>query len=162
MKKAIQKGFTLIELMIVVAIIGILAAIALPAYQDYIGRSQFSEALSVSGGLKTDVQEFVGADGACPANTAGAAKNIKKATDYATKLLTQVVTGPGAAANDCSIVATFVATGINKKLASKTVTLNGPGMLDATAAAKGSINWACTSNADVSVTPKSCIAAAAP
>ena len=53
--KKVQQGFTLIELMIVVAIIGILAAIALPAYQDYTARSQFSEAVNLAGGLKTVV-----------------------------------------------------------------------------------------------------------
>ena len=55
--KKMQKGFTLIELMIVVAIIAILAAIALPAYQDYVARSQVSEAMSLASGARTAVAE---------------------------------------------------------------------------------------------------------
>ena len=61
--KRIQKGFTLIELMIVVAIVGILAAIALPAYQDYTIRARVSEAAAAAGACKTAVAEFVASNG---------------------------------------------------------------------------------------------------
>jgi type IV pilus assembly protein PilA len=80
MTNRIQKGFTLIELMIVVAIIGILAAIAIPAYQDYTIRSQVSEGLAMAGAAKAAVAETFAQTGAWPAdNTAagmGAAANI--------------------------------------------------------------------------------------
>jgi len=66
--KAIQKGFTLIELMIVVAIIGILAAIAIPAYQDYTIRGQVSEGLTLAAAAKAAVSEFYAQTGAAPAN----------------------------------------------------------------------------------------------
>ena len=70
--RSVQKGFTLIELMIVVAIIGILAAVALPAYQDYTKRSHVSEGLSLAGGAKTAVTEYYSSEGGWPSDNAAA------------------------------------------------------------------------------------------
>ena len=66
--KMIQKGFTLIELMIVVAIIGILAAIAIPAYQDYTVRAQVTEGLNLASAIKASVAESFAQNGVWPAN----------------------------------------------------------------------------------------------
>jgi len=80
--KAIQKGFTLIELMIVIAIIGILAAIAIPAYQNYVIRSQVTEGLSLADTWKTAVGEFFASYGTFPSGytVAGSSTTIAMAT----------------------------------------------------------------------------------
>jgi type IV pilus assembly protein PilA len=82
MMKTVQKGFTLIELMIVVAIIGILAAIAIPAYQDYTIRAQVTEGLNLAADLKAAVAENFAATGAWPADNAAVGITAVKSGKY--------------------------------------------------------------------------------
>jgi type IV pilus assembly protein PilA len=91
MKK--QQGFTLIELMIVVAIIGILAAIAIPAYQDYTIRAQVSEGLNLSGGAKAAVTEYYQDQGVFPTDNATA--GIELAANITGKYVVSVTVGAG-------------------------------------------------------------------
>ena len=85
MMKQAQKGFTLIELMIVVAIIGILAAVAIPAYQDYTIRAKMTEAMSIASGAKTGIAEYYISEGSMPADqtTAG----LETAASYSTDIV---------------------------------------------------------------------------
>ena len=134
MKRSIQKGFTLIELMIVVAIIGILAAVALPAYQDYTVRAKVSEGLSLAGAAKVAVAENA-------ANGQGYASGFTQ--PQATANVTSVAIGSG----DGVITVTYTAA-----LGSKTVLLTpksgGTAFSGGTASAStiptgGSIEWDC-------------------
>ena len=138
MKK--QQGFTLIELMIVVAIIGILAAIAIPAYQDYTIRAQVSEGLNLAGGSKVAVTEFYQDTGGWPADNTAA--GIEAAANINGKYTTGVAVLAGA------ITVTYGGSA-NTNLAGGTLTLTPT---DNT----GAVEWACTADFANKWLPASC------
>ena len=150
-----QKGFTLIELMIVVAIIGILAAIAIPAYQDYTVRAKVTEGLSLASPAKAIVAENasngqpleLGYDGASTENVSGVA--ITPATGVITVTFTAKA-GGAANANTLILTPTYKAnaTGTETALAAATVPT-------------GAIEWACTGTMPNKYLPANCRTAAA-
>ncbi len=118
MKQQIQKGFTLIELMIVVAIIGILAAIAIPSYQDYTARAQVTEAVNLAAGFKTPLAEYYNDKGGWPtALTAIGGTTFGKYVEKVSIL-------PGAAVGTITITAKFKATDINPGIKGSTYALS--------------------------------------
>ena len=156
MRNNMQKGFTLIELMIVIAIIGVLAAVAVPAYQDYIAKAQVAEALSISQGVQTEVALSFSQDTVCPANESAAVGNIAKGTDINGKYILSVTTaGTAAATGGCTVTALYRAAGVNSKLTSKSF------VYTLTTGTSNVSTWACTTDVDASIMPKTCAAIAA-
>ena len=144
--KQIQKGFTLIELMIVVAIIGILAAVAIPAYQDYIARSQVAEPVQLLGAFKTTIEESFATSGAWPDNFGS---NKTKGTYVASVVPTEGGSGTGG-----TVVATMNATGTGGTVgAVSTETMTYTVVYDGT---DGKTTWTCGSSIADNLLPKNC------
>ncbi|EMU0548576.1 pilin [Neisseria gonorrhoeae] len=124
----LQKGFTLIELMIVIAIVGILAAVALPAYQDYTARAQVSEAILLAEGQKSAVTEYYLNHGEWPENntSAGVASSDKIKGKYVQKV--EVAKGV--------VTAEMASTGVNKEIQGKKLSLWAK-------REDGSVKWFC-------------------
>jgi type IV pilus assembly protein PilA len=140
-----QKGFTLIELMIVVAIIAILAAIAIPAYQDYLIRSQVSEGAVLADGAKTAMAEFYSNTGHFPAanSSAGLATNISIKGQYVSQV---------DVATKGHITASFGGVKANKAISTPVKTLIFSAVTNG-----GSIEWHCTGGTvDSKYLPTSC------
>ncbi|MBH6308387.1 pilin [Neisseria meningitidis] len=123
----LQKGFTLIELMIVIAIVGILAAVALPAYQDYTARAQVSEAILLAEGQKSAVTEYYLNHGEWPSNNTSAGV---ASTDIKGKYVKEVKVENGV------ITATMLSTGVNKEIQGKKLSLWAKRQ-------DGSVKWFC-------------------
>ncbi len=136
-RRQVQKGFTLIELMIVVAIIGILAAVALPAYSDYTVRSRVTEGLSLANAAKIAVAEAFQASGAVPTSNAEAGI----AATISSKYVTSVVVGAGGV---ITVTYNTATGGIPELGAGNTIVLSpyvgGAAMV---AGAQGPVDWAC-------------------
>jgi len=142
--KKVQQGFTLIELMIVVAIIGILAAIAIPAYQDYTIRAQVSEGLNLASGAKAAVSESFMDRGILPANNTAA--GMESSGNITGKYVSSVGVNAGI------ITATFSNTGnqtANLSINGATLLLTPDGVTT-----PGSVNWTCTGGAVLGSNPK--------
>ena len=142
-----QKGFTLIELMIVVAIIAILAAIAISQYQDYVIRSQVSEGSSLADGVKTAVGEYVNNRGVFPGTNADA--GLSAAASINGSYVSQIDASNG------RIVATYESTAPQKANAA----IDGKTLIFSPITQAGSIKWNCksaTSNLKQKWCPSSC------
>ena len=173
MKRTLQQGFTLIELMIVVAIIGILAAVALPAYQDYTVRAKVSEAVIAGASAKSALSEAFQSDSTTGLNAAATAINATPTAQKSSKYVLNycvynAAAGGAPTAGNCAafpavatnwVVSVALAatagngipTGLNGRTFNLAPNVNGAIPV---ATAQGAVDWACTSATNVAATQR--------
>lgn len=168
MKRFLCRGFTLIELMIVVAIIGILAAVALPAYQDYTVRTKVTEAVLAASAAKSEMTEAFAADGTSGLNSMASAFNLAPLSTKESKYVANICVGTaGVAGAICTpfggsatwpiivTIAANVGNGIPAGLNNQTLVLSPNVQLAAPAVGVvGAIDWACTSSSNAVATAR--------
>jgi len=140
MRKHAQQGFTLIELMIVVAIIGILAAIAIPAYQDYTVRAKVSEVLGMASSAKTSISEYYSTMGSMPADASAAGVNTNAAQSTYVSSVSYSVSGTGA-------TITYTVTNLVGPANGNDIAFHGSG-------SDNGVQWSCNSAAGTTVPAK--------
>ena len=145
--KKVQQGFTLIELMIVVAIIGILAAIAIPAYQDYTIRAQVSEGLNLASGAKVAVAEYYQNHGTMPTCNTGCATDAGLAPGNT--ITGNYVNGVNVGANGV-ITATFS----NAAPFTANADINGASLTLTPGTGGGSVDWTCAGLGALAANPQ--------
>ncbi len=139
MKRQVQAGFTLIELMIVVAIIGILAAVALPAYRDYTVRAKVSEVILAASSLKLAVAEHVNTYGSMPSSAS--APTSSQTSQYVSGVVYSFV-------NASQGTVTATATSKETAITGGTLTLTG------NVSAAGGVDWTCAAGSTTPIAAK--------
>ncbi|MGR5278113.1 pilin [Vibrio rotiferianus] len=139
-KRKIQKGFTLIELMIVVAVIGVLAAIAIPQYQNYVAKSELGSGLATITSIRTNVEDYVVTNGAFPDGTTAGQKPTDLGVIQPGNGTIRFVKAKG------QLLLTFASTGNSPDVNSAKIAL----------VRTSGGTWTCKSTLDAPLLPKSC------
>jgi len=147
--KANSEGFTIVELMIVIAIIAVLASVAFSEYRQYVIRTKLTEGVELAGGFKPSVVEWISSEGRCPAHSDSAYLGAGEAHGQYVSGIS--FSGTLGASGGCTVTANFKSDDIDAALSGRHLSL----LLTSTGSAAV---WECRSNVDIRYLPKNCTA----